>query len=188
MHLRFNCDRVLAHIAADATRRPPRPPGEVLRSLDLSQASRRATDSHPPLPEADRLHTRLGELVRVAVVGEPDELHLALADGAVGWSPTGAFTSRDQAVGARIEAASCLAVDAFRIVSLSWHEPWLGAEWRLVARQSEPLLICEDILVEGSDRLVHLCGATIAQIRHDRVVVVHTYFDDAALIEQVLTP
>ena len=124
--------------------------------------------------------------MRATVVGEPVELHLALAADAVGWSPSGAFTYRDQAVTLSLESVSSLVVEEFHIESLSWDDPVVSAEWRLVARQSEPLLIDEDILVEPTDRLVLLFGATIAEIRCDRVVVLHTYFDDAALIEQIL--
>ena len=187
MHLLFNCDRALAHVAADASLRSrlhdvrgkPRP-------VDAAGTPTRLPDVHRPVPEADPLHERLGALVRATVVGEPVELHLALAADAVGWSPSGAFTYRDQAVTLSLESASSLVVEEFHIESLSWQDPLVSAEWRLVARQSEPLLIDEDILVEPTNRLVVLYGATIAEIRCDRVVVLHTYFDDAALIEQIL--
>ncbi len=186
MRLRFNCDRALAHIAADAMRWSRlHYPGDVVPvvpSLPRSQS----TDAYSPPPDASPLHVRLGELVRATTVGDPAELRRALAAEAVGWSPAGTFTYRDEAVRQSLEEVSSLEVEEFRVVTLSWHDPWLSAEWHLVARHSEPLLISEDILIDPTERLIRLPGATIAEIRHDRVVVVHTYFDDAALIEQVL--
>ena len=187
MHLLFNCDRALAHVAADASRRSQlHDVGGGPRPADASSTPLRLPNVHPTRREEDPRHARFGELVRATVVGDPVELHLALAADAVGWSPCGAFTCRDQAVTLSLESASSLVVEEFHIESLSWQEPLVSAEWRLVARQSEPLLIDEDILVEPTDRLVLLFGATIAEIRCDRVVVLHTYFDDAALIEQIL--
>jgi hypothetical protein len=183
----FNCDRALAHVAADAARRSclnenGRTNGP---SVTFDTGSQR-TDACSSRGAPDPLYARLAELVRATVVGEPVELHLALAADAVGWSPSGAFTYRDQAVALSLECASSLVVEEFRIESLSWQDPLVSAEWRLVARQSEPLLIDEDILVEPTDRAIRLVGATIATVRRDRVEVLNTYFDDATLIEQIL--
>ncbi len=187
MRLLLNCDRALTHIAADASRQSRlHPTGDAARPIDTSGTPRDLRNGCPPDPEAGPLHTRLEELVRATVVGEPAELHLALAADAVGWSPSGAFTYRDEAVTLSLESVSSLVVEEFHVESLSWQDPLVSAEWRLVARQSEPLLINEDILVEPTDRLVLLPGATFAEIRHDRVVVLHTYFDAASLIEQIL--
>ena len=164
MHLLFNCDRALAHVAADASLRSRLKDvgGAATSARHVGCSTALAQSRTIALRAADPLHERLGELVRATVVGEPVELHLALAADAVGWSPSGAFTYRDQAVTLSLESVSSLVVEEFHIESLSWQEPMVSAEWRLVARQSEPLLIDEDILVEPNDRLVVLCRG------HDR--------------------
>ncbi len=69
---------------------------------------------------------------------------------------------------------------------LRWSEPLIFSEWWLGARQVDPLLIGEDVLIEPTGRVIELVGATIAEVRDDRVVVAHTYFDDASLIEQII--
>ena len=171
MRLLFNCDRALALIAADASICPPaealserqpirteavrlEAPGE--RSFDKVDAGRDA-----PL-------TRLAELIRGAVVGEPVELELVLAVNTVGWSPSGSFAHRDEAVALIEQSVSSLAVEEFHIDVLRWCDPLAFAAWRLRARQPGPLLINDDVLVEATNRPVLLTGATLAEIRFDQ--------------------
>ena len=141
-------------------------------------------DADGPIDE-----TRTGELetvIRTLVVGEAAELYLVLAPDAVGWSPSGSFTRRDEAVALTQQPVSSLTVDAFRVEALCWREPLVFAAWSLKARQVGALLIHEDVLLEATGRTVELEGTTIARMDRDRVVLTCTHFDDADLIEQVI--
>jgi hypothetical protein len=187
MRLLLNCDRVVAHVVAAA--RHPR--AAVATETEWPLTSMAAAPAERPdlvgtLPETAPLRPRLEQFIRAVVVGEPAELHLILAVDAVGWSPSGSFSRRDDAVILSQQAMSSLAVDDFRIGVLCWCEPFVMGEWRLEACQADPLLIRDDVLLEPTDRPILLHGATFAHIRDNRVAVTHTYFDDAALIEQVI--
>ena len=135
----------------------------------------------------DEMRTEeLQTLIRTLVVGEASELCLILAVDAVGWSPSGSFARRDEAVKLTQQPASSLAVDVFRVEALCWSEPVVFAGWSLQARQVNALLFNEDVLVEATGRTVELDGTTVARIEGDRVARTFTHFDDADLIEQVI--
>ena len=70
----------------------------------------------------------LETLIRTLVVGEAAELHLILAVDAVGWSPSGSFTRRDEAVALTQQPVSSLAVDVFRVEALCWCEPLVSRD------------------------------------------------------------
>ena len=141
-------------------------------------------DGYAPIDEVRT--EELETLIRTLVVGEAAELYRVLAVDAVGWSPSGSFTRRDEAVALTQQPVSSLAVDVFRVEALCWCEPLVFAGWSLQARQVNALLFNEDVLVEATGRTVELDGTTIARIEGDRVVRTFTHFDDADLIEQVI--
>ena len=191
MRLLLNCERALTLVAADATRE--KGPSAARRAGGPAGYERRATAAaRIVVPmydlgcETEGRLDRFTELIRAAVVGEPPELHLALSEGAVGWSPAGEFACRDEAVTHSAQSVSSLSVERFRVLMLRWSEPLVFSEWWLGARQEDPLLIGEDVLIEPTGRVIELVGATVAEVRDDRVVVAHTYFDDASLIEQII--
>ena len=125
---------------------------------------------------------------RVAVVGEPAELAVALTRGCTGRSPNGTFGSRSGAMALAAQSHAWLHVEAFDVVTLVWSGPDVFVEWELAARQTQPLLIGDDILVEPSGARVQLTGAAALRFDGDLIASAHVYWDDAALIEQVLMP
>ncbi len=132
---------------------------------------------------------RRGELehaIEVVVVGGPGSLEDVLTDDAVGWSPTLRFSSRAAAEDALRDRVASLAVLRFRVDRLCWAAPFAFAEWHLEAVQTDPLLVGDDVLIEGTGRHVSLAGASVVELRGDRIAGVRTYFDDASLIEQVV--
>lgn len=193
----LNLGRRLAELAADAVRREDRatrsghdpPPWRRDRPDPLTTLRWRppvASVRGASRPLEDRHLDELISVIRVAVVGGPDPLGEALTEDARGWSPALAFATRAEAEAAVRDQASPLTVLSFDVEDLYWAEPVVFAEWRLDAVVTEPLLVADDVLVEARGRPVTLAGATVAELRGGRVVVVHTYYDDAALIEQVI--
>jgi hypothetical protein len=125
-------------------------------------------------------------VIRVAVVGGPDQLGEALTEDVRGWSPALTFETRAEAEGALHDRVTSLTVLSFEVDALFWAEPLAFAEWRLDATVDDPLLVADDVLVEARGRPLSLAGATVAELRRGRVAAVRTYYDEAALIEQVI--
>ncbi|MGZ4710608.1 MAG: hypothetical protein ACXWBN_17885 [Acidimicrobiales bacterium] len=188
MRLLVNCERLLTHVAVEAARSgaslAPSAPGPPVAKPSAGSAAWAGMGGHTPIDEARA--EELETLIRTLVVGEAAELCAVLAVDAVGWSPSGSFTRRDEAVALIQQPVSSLAVDAFRVETLCWCEPLVFAGWSLQARQVNALLFNEDFLLEATGRTVELGGTTIARVEADRVARTFTHFDDADLIEQVI--
>ena len=60
------------------------------------------------------------------------------------------------------------------------------AEWRLDADHTGPLAVNEELTVDATGRHVHFGGATFAEFRGDKIQRFRSYFDDFALLEQLL--
>ena len=125
-------------------------------------------------------------MLTIALVGGADQLAEALTSDAVGWSPVACFRSRAEAVEQRREHAASLGVVDLSIDRVWWWDPIAFAEWRLTATQDAPLLVADDLLVEPSDRTITVAGASLATLAGDRIAQLHSYYDDAAVIEQAL--
>jgi hypothetical protein len=102
------------------------------------------------------------------------------------WSPSLTFSSLDGVEVALADGTSSLEVNDFGIDALWWCEPVAIAEWHADAWVPDPVLVCDDLLVESAGREVWVAGATLVALRGDRIAAMHTYFDEAAVIEQVL--
>lgn len=188
MRLPFNADRTITYLAANTGTpldcRAAEPGGALLLASADEPTSRQYVHANE-WGERDR--TMLEAAARAAVVGEPDELAVALTSGCTGRSPNGSFRSRAGAIALASQSHAWLDVEAFDIVNLWWSSPDVFVEWELAARQTQPLLIGDDILIEPSGTRIHLTGAAALRFDGDLVASVHLYWDDAALIEQVLT-
>ena len=167
MRLPFNADRLLTHVAANLATvgetgagKPDDVPS--FWPTDDGPASHRAGRS---IERGARDWQRLEAAARVAVVGEPEELAAALTRDSTGWSPNGTYKSRRAAISLATQAHAWLYVDAFDLITLWWARPNVFVEWELAARQTEPLLIGDDILVEPSGCQIHLAGAAAAPDR-----------------------
>ena len=155
MRLLLNCERPLTHVAAAAARSRGTvvPSAEGRPDADLIVAGAATWERMDADGRAEETRTaELETVIRTLVVGEAAELYLVLAADAVGWSPSGSFTRRDEAVALTQQPASSLTVDAFRVETLCWREPLVFAAWSLKARQVGALLIHEDVLLEGTGR------------------------------------
>ena len=188
MRLLVNCERALTQVAVKAARSGASvasPTSDRLASGRVATSTAWAgMDGEASIDEARA--EELETLIRTLVVGEAAELYPVLAVDAVGWSPSGSFTGRDEAVALTRQPVSSLAVDVFRVETLCWCDPVVFAGWSLQARQVNALLFNEDVLHEATGRTVELDGTTIARVDAGRVARTFTHFDDAELIEQVI--
>jgi hypothetical protein len=189
MLMGFDTDRALARLAADAAHIEDVSGGSD-RPWSRAGASRANQARRArPQPADRRARDRcdaIADLIEIAVVGDPDRLCTVLTHDARGWSPGLTFSSRDEAVAALRERESVFEVVDFRLNRLLWSDTNAVAEWEVEVDVAAPLLVGDDVLVDAPDHHVMLSGASIVDLRGERISTIHTYFDDAALIEQVV--
>jgi hypothetical protein len=188
MHLLFSADRLVTLLASAAAIGA----GDTASEPMPWPAATRAP--HPvspdPLPDDGCVdgtwRSHLETILRWALVGDPDQLCDALTSDASGWSPTGTFRSRTEVEERRREHATSLCVEDCSIDRLWWQAPTLIAEWNVRAVHDAPLLVAENVLIERTGHRVTLAGVSVAVLEGDRIARLHSYFDDASVIEQIL--
>ena len=125
-------------------------------------------------------------LLEASLSGNADVIGELVTEDVSGWSPTLFVSSRQElldAVSEREDAFSNVAsvVDAVDVVGEK-----AIAEWHVAADHTGPLVLDEDLVVEPTGRRLHLAGATFAEFDGERIRAFRHYFDDLALLEQVL--
>lgn len=128
----------------------------------------------------------LRRLLHSAVTGEDRSIGDIVTEDVVGWSPNLTVASRDELL-----AALDSREEAFSGIELSVHAiDEIGdkaiAEWHVVVDHTGRLVI-DDITIAPTGRRLHLSGATFVEFDGDRICAFRNYFDDLALIEQILT-
>jgi ketosteroid isomerase-like protein len=128
----------------------------------------------------------LRRLLQAAVTGDSDSMADLVTSDVTGWSPNMFVTSRDQLV-----AALDLREDSFSgieilVQGLDQVGDKAIAEWHMAADHTGPLVIDDDLVIEPTGRRLHLSGATVAEFDGDQICGFRSYFDDLALVEQVL--
>jgi ketosteroid isomerase-like protein len=128
----------------------------------------------------------LVQALEAAVTGDDSALDQTFTEDVVGWSPNLAVTSRAELAeefGDRHDALSniVIAFDAIYIIGDN-----AIAEWRISADHTGPIVVEDDLQLEATGRTIVLAGATFAEFRGDQICAFRNYFDDAALLEQLL--
>lgn len=124
-----------------------------------------------------------------AAVGlDGGELGVLFTDDVKGWSPNLSVSSRAELEAEFAEREDALsnivvAIDQFDVVGAK-----AIAEWRLAADHTGALAIEGEAPIEPTGNRVVLAGATFAEFRDGRICAFRNYFDDAALLEQLLLP
>jgi ketosteroid isomerase-like protein len=125
-------------------------------------------------------------MLEAAVTGDESKLDETFTEDVVGWSPNFAVSSRAELAGEfgdRHDVLSNIVIsfDAVYIVGEN-----AIAEWRLGADHTGPLVVGDELTIDATGRRLVLAGATFAEFRGDQICAFRTYFDDAALLEQLL--
>jgi hypothetical protein len=128
----------------------------------------------------------LVQALEAAVAGDDRALDRTFTEDVAGWSPNLTVTSRAELAAAFAERHDVLSniVIAFDAIYLVGDDAI--AEWRIRADHTGPLVVDDDLRIEGSGRTVVLAGATFAQFRGDLICAFRNYFDESALLEQLL--
>ena len=118
-------------------------------------------------------------------VGNEDPSTL-FTDDVLAWSPAlnvSSLAELSEALEARGEALSNVNL-AIRSLNVGGNR--VIAEWRLDADHTGPLMVDDEFIVEATGRHVHVGGATFAEFRGDKIRAFRSYFDDMALMEQLI--
>jgi ketosteroid isomerase-like protein len=130
--------------------------------------------------------TVLIQALEAAVAGDDSKLDETFTEDVVGWSPNLAVSSRAELAeefGDRHDVLSNIVIsfDAVYVVGDN-----AIAEWRLGADHTGPLVVGDERTIDATGRRLVLAGATFAEFRGDQICAFRNYFDDAALLEQLL--
>jgi ketosteroid isomerase-like protein len=114
------------------------------------------------------------------------DLETLFTDDVVGWSPYATVSGLAALAGlsALREVAFSNVVLTFRGLDEVGNKAF--AEWLVEADHTGPLVLGEDSVLEATGRRVQLPGVTVADFREGKIRSFRTYFDDLALIEQIV--
>lgn len=116
----------------------------------------------------------------------PTALDEIFTDDVKGWSPNLDVASRSELEKAFKEQAEALANASVTIAVFDMIGSKAIAEWRMSAEHLQPITLGEGYVTKPTGQPVILAGATFAEFRGDRICAFRSYFDDAALLEQLL--
>ena len=137
------------------------------------------------MPTATK-ETVLIQALEAAVTGDESQLAVTFTEDVVGWAPNLAVSSLAELAeefGDRHDVLSNIVIsfDAIYLVGDN-----AIAEWRIGADHTGELVIGDEAAIPPSGRRIVLAGATFAEFRGDLICAFRNYFDDAALLEQLL--
>jgi ketosteroid isomerase-like protein len=108
-------------------------------------------------------------------------------DDVAAWSPNSCATSLGELEDEFAEQDDSISNLAFTVDHFDVVGPNKAiAEWRLAADHTGALLVSDDLLIEPTGHHIALAGVTVAEFRGGRICAIRNYFDDAALIEQLV--
>lgn len=128
------------------------------------------------------LETALG----ACLAGDATQLQQYFTDDVVGWSPNmlvGSLADLRDSVADRDGALSDIEVDVTG-VDVIGNKGYL--EYTVSAVFSGPFTIDENTVVEPSGETIRIGAALCADFTGDKISAFRNYFDDAALLEQML--
>lgn len=134
--------------------------------------------------------TPRAEVVRrvllAGLTGEVENLAELFTEDVVGWTPNLTVSSLaeiEMSFGARDEMLSNVVLD---VRSLDAIGDKVIAEWQVTADHTGAMAVDDGLVIEATGRRVLLAGVMVAEFREHRIAVFRTYFDDLALMEQIL--
>jgi hypothetical protein len=131
-----------------------------------------------------------GEVLRHAVeaciIGDVDALPMLFTADVSGWGPNvlvGSLDELTETVASREEALSDVSID---IDSLDVFGNKGFVEYRLNAVFSGPFVVDADTVIEPTGGRILLGAALVAEFTGDKISAFRNYYDDAALLEQMV--
>ena len=137
------------------------------------------------MPDTDHASV-IRAAVRAAIEADTSGVADLFTDDVCGWAPNVFVESREQLLALLYDREDALTDIDTSIDSIDVIGDKAIAEWRTSATFSHPFLVDEDILIEPNGARLLLAGVTIAEFEGEKIKTFRSYFDDAALLEQML--
>ena len=125
-------------------------------------------------------------LLDATVTGDRAAMADLVTADVTGWSPNLFVTSRDELLAALEHREDAFSGIEVRVQALDQVGDKAIAEWHVAVDHTGPLAVDDDLVIEPTGRRLHVSGATVAEFDGDRICAFRSYFDDLALIEQLL--
>ena len=125
-------------------------------------------------------------LLDATVTGDRAAIADLVTADVTGWSPNLFVTSRDELLAAVEQREDAFSGIEVRVQALDQIGDKAVAEWHVAVDHTGPLAVDDDLVIEPTGRRLHVSGATVAEFDGDRICAFRSYFDDLALIEQLL--
>jgi SnoaL-like polyketide cyclase len=128
----------------------------------------------------------LRRALEACILGQVDALPDLFTEDVSCWSPNLLVASRDELAKAIADRENAVSDVNIQIDGLDVSGNKGFAEYRLSAVFSGPFAISPDVVVEPNGREILLGAAIVADFTGDKISAFRNYFDDAALMEQML--
>lgn len=192
--MRISLDRPLAGLVVAAVTGRPQP-GRAVAAPRYAPPTLEAAGalSFERIVDEARLIEVAGILTRALLATDVSnaslvtELDAIVTADVVAWSPTIYATSRAGLIDALLRADDTLNDVIVTISAVDVVAAKVYVEWRLSGGISDPCFVDDDLLVEPNGRRVVSGGVLVVTFRGDRVCEIRCYYDDFALLEQILT-
>lgn len=125
--------------------------------------------------------------LRVVVGTGEDDPSTLFTDDVKVWSPAMNVSSLDELAERLHDRDESLSDVNVLIRSMNSGGSTVIAEWRLDAEHTGPLVLDEELTVPATGRHVHIGGATFADFRGEKIAALRSYFDDMAVVDQLLS-
>ena len=125
-------------------------------------------------------------LLDATVSGDRDAMADLVTADVTAWSPNLFVTSRDELLAALEQREDAFSGIEVHVQALDQVGDKAVAEWHVAVDHTGPLAVDDDLVIEPTGRRLHVSGATVAEFDGDRICAFRSYFDDLALIEQLL--
>ena len=125
-------------------------------------------------------------LLDATVTGDRAAMADLVTADVTGWSPNLFVTSRDELLAAVEQREDAFSGIEVRVQALDQIGDKAVAEWHVAVDHTGPLAVDDDLVIEPTGRRLHVSWATVAEFDGDRICAFRSYFDDLALIEQIL--
>jgi hypothetical protein len=129
--------------------------------------------------------TMVRRFIEGSLTGDVDSVAQTVTDGVVGWSPQLFVTSRDELLNDIGERDGMLSeVDMF--IDVTTCDGKAFSEWWIAGDHTGPLVLNEELRIGPTGRRLHVAGVTVVEFDGDRIGAFRHYFDELALVGQVI--
>ncbi len=137
------------------------------------------------MTESDRRRV-LRRAVEACILGQVEALPELFTEGVSGWSPNMLVTSRNELTETVADREESLSDVSVQVDALDVFGNKGFVEYRVSAVFSGPFAISDDLVIEPNGRELLLGAALVADFTGSKISAFRNYFDDAALMEQML--